>query len=266
MQVITSKQNNEIKFIRHLLHNSRFRRKEKCFVIEGLKLVEFAIDNKVEIKKIFYSSSFIKTQKGKNVLSKAIMRKISLGEIADNVFNFASSLSSPEGILAILEEKRYSLCDIEQNKKSAIVVLDKIQDPGNLGTIIRIADAVKYTGVILTNNCCDMYNPKVLRATAASVFNIPVIEANQDEVIDFLERNKIKIILTLPKGNINCFDFKFTLPFALVFGNESHGISKKFMEIDSTSVKIPIWGKAESLNVAVSAGILLYETARQIRD
>lgn len=265
MQTIISKQNPEVKFIRYL-HTSRGRKKEKKFVIEGIKIIEEVLENNQEIKKVFYSSSFIKAPKGKKLLSKVILKKISLQELSDNIFDYISSLKTHQGILAVIEEKKHQLEDIPLDKKCLILILDRIQDPGNLGTIIRLADAVDIGAVILTNNCCDIYHPKVLRAATSSIFHLPIVETELEKVADYLKKNKIKTILATPRGNYNYLNYSFTLPVALVLGNEGCGISKKFDEITDISVQIPIYGKAESLNVAVCAGILLYEIIKQVRD
>ncbi|MEJ2695301.1 MAG: RNA methyltransferase [Candidatus Sulfobium sp.] len=144
-----------------------------------------------------------------------------------------------------------------------VVVLDGIKDPGNLGTIIRTSDAAGAHAVVLLPGTCDPFMPKPLRASAGSVFNIPVVETEIAPLMKWMKERSIKMTVTSPDATDILYDADLTYPGAFAFGNEAHGVSRELKEEADLTVKIPIYGGAESLNVASSAAICLYEAVRQ---
>ncbi|MCK4910808.1 MAG: RNA methyltransferase, partial [Thermodesulfovibrionales bacterium] len=143
------------------------------------------------------------------------------------------------------------------------VVFDGVSDPGNLGTMIRTADASGASGVIVLEGTCDVFGPKALRASAGSVFNIPIMHSKRENVLEELKAMGIRIAATVPEGGEDLYNVKLVPPLAIVFGNESKGVGKEFMAQADLVVSVPVRGGAESLNVAAAAAVLLYEALRQ---
>ena len=170
---------------------------------------------------------------------------------------------NPQGILAIIKIKT---CELENLfvDGSFLVVLDSIQDPGNMGTIIRTADAAGASGIIVSKGCVDIYNPKVLRATMGSIFHIPIcLYDDMTELIIQLKERAIKVFTSFLKGGANYSEQDMSGNIALVIGNEANGISKEIASLSDFLVRIPMIGRAESLNASIAAAILMYEVVRQ---
>lgn len=236
---ITSLENQLVKKITSL-HKKKFRDEYKLFFIEGMKSIKEAINFNQEIEYVLYSPDMIYYDldiEGIEV-SKEILCKIS-----DTV--------TPQGIVAVCKIKEEKI-DVLKGKKK-IVYLDKVQDPGNVGTIIRTADAFGIDGVVLSKECADIYSPKVVRSTMGSIFHLPVI---RDVNVEELKKLNMKIYSSSLNGNE---EFKIEDNSILVIGNEGNGISDETKEITDEFIKIKMPGNAESLNASIAAGILMYE-------
>lgn len=184
--------------------------------------------------------------------------------VSDVVFRAISDTVTPQGILAIVRRKDYELAMLDQIVKPFILLCEDIQDPGNLGTLLRTADAAGCDCVMLTKGSVDLYNSKVLRATAGSVFHIPVIE--QVEIADAvtqLRKRGIRVLATLPSGGIPAYETNLAPPCAIMIGNEGRGLSREAFTLADQAVCIPMPGRAESLNASAAAAMLIYEAVRQ---
>ncbi len=260
-QHITSESNINIKEVRSL-HKKKYREKTSLFFVEGLKFVMDAFFSGVKIKSVFYSESFAESKLLNHIKSHK-KYNISLFKIPDKLFTYISDTDNPQGILAVIKMKKYVLYDLFDNT-NLFVIADSIRDPGNMGTILRTAEAAGFSGVLLTPACVDIYNPKVVRATAGSIFHIP--SAYCSSVTDLILRLKsrgIKIYASHAKGKIRYFDADMKKDVAIVIGNEADGISRIIKEEADMLVKIPMEGRAESLNASIAAGIMIYESLRQ---
>jgi len=153
--------------------------------------------------------------------------------------------------------------ELALQQTALIVVIDEIQDPGNLGTIIRTADAAGTDAVFLLPGTCDAFMPKVIRATAGSIFHVPLVSAESDVLMAWLREKKILLAITAADAEEDIYSADLSVPLAIVFGNEARGVSSRMKKAADRSLRIPIFGKAESLNVATSAAICLYEVVRQ---
>ena len=236
---ITSLDNQLVKKIASL-HKKKFRDEYELFFIEGMKSIKEAINFNQEIEYILYSPDMVEYDldiEGIEV-SKEILCKIS-----DTV--------TPQGIIAVCKIKEEKI-DVLKGKKK-IVYLDKVQDPGNVGTIIRTADAFGIDGVVLSKECADIYSPKVVRSTMGSIFHLPVI---RDVGVEELKKLNMKIYSSSLDGDE---EFKIEDNSILVIGNEGNGISEETKEITDEFIKIRMPGNAESLNASIAAGILMYE-------
>ncbi|MFH1387655.1 MAG: RNA methyltransferase [bacterium] len=244
----------KLKLIKNLLEKRSARRKEKAFVIEGPHLVEEAGER---VKFIVYSEKLpiVKTLEENGTPAY----KISKEQYAE-----ISRVETPQGVLAVVREFGYSFRDVLKEDKSLIVFCLGVQDPGNLGTIIRSADAFGATGIILSKGTVDLYNPKVIRSSMGSLFHLPIVTTEDEkETIMYLKEKGVKIIATDAKASKICSAVDLSGPVAIILGNEGEGLSTEITEMVAESVRIPMVGQAESLNVGMSASVLLYEVLRQ---
>lgn len=261
---ILSRQNPKIKYLSKLASQT-FRQKEGRFLIEGVKMVEEVMVSGWLIKVVVYSPELMTSSRGKKLLEEVRAKGIVTWEITDSLLAGISDLSSPQGVLAVVQKPYHSLEDLlPAGRIPLLVLVDQVQDPGNLGTIIRVADAAGATGVILFKGTVDLYNPKVLRATMGSLFHLPVLKSfNQQPVLSFLVEAGIQLLASDPHSGIPIYKADLTRPVALIVGNETSGIRREAKNHVKLSVCIPMLGQAESLNVAVAVGIMLYEAVRQ---
>jgi RNA methyltransferase, TrmH family len=257
LQHITSKDNNLIKETKKL-KEKKYRNEKELFIIEGFRFVEEAIKSSFHIETIFINeNSLLKfSDYGLESNVKGNTKVISL---SDGVFKTLSSTDSPQGILAVV---KMNSGEVFQNNGNYVLV-DKVQDPGNLGTIIRTAHAADCCGVILTKGTVDLYNEKTLRSTMGSIFNIPIIEDKDLNFTNGLRSKGYKLVCSSLDTKHNFYDIDFKDNLIISVGNEGNGISEELYNISDIKVKIPMPGGAESLNVAVAASIMIYEGIRQ---
>ena len=169
--------------------------------------------------------------------------------------------------MAVVKLHISNLEDVLVDSNNFLVLLDRLQDPGNMGTIIRTADALGANGVVITRGSVDMFNPKTIRSTMGSIFHIPLVYYDDinDALMELKEKN-IKIMSTSLESSVPCYEVDFTKDFALVIGNEASGISKEVLDNSDTLIRIPMVGRAESLNAGVASGIVMYEASRQRKN
>lgn len=234
---INSLENEKVKYWVKL-NGKSFRDKEGLFIVETPHLVNEALKNGIveEIITLEKKNDFNNTY----YVNENIMKKI-------------SNMKSIPKIIAVCKKLE------EKSIGNKIIILDEIQDPGNLGTIIRSAVAFNYDTIILSNNSVDLYNDKVLRASEGMIFNINIIRRDIDEFILELKNNNYEIYGTKVDGGINISNIKSSNKFALIMGNEGNGVKQKYLELCNSYIYIPINDKCESLNVSVATSIILYE-------
>ena len=259
---ITSPSNSIIKEIKSL-----YRRKERwakrLFLIEGIKIVEECIDNGYPITNILYSDELFNVRGGEALFNK-IKSYDRLINIPDKLYRYISDVENPQGILAIAEFEINSIGNIKDKENPFFLLLDEVQDPGNMGTIIRTADAFGIDGIIVVEGCVDIYNPKVVRSTMGSIFRVPIYyEADGIDAINKLKKENITIYSTSLKGSQYIQDIDFKKGCTLIIGNESRGVCKALYTLADKLIKIPMVGEAESLNAAVASSIIMYEVMRQ---
>lgn len=266
---ITSMDNAIIKMLKSL-SSKKGRDKNGLFMIEGLRLCREAFLYGLELDIIAVSESWFYgsgegTDFANNIAAGSIKSKKIIC-LKDRIFNMIADTESPQGIMAVVkipgrEIIRQGFGDIF---KGIYLILENIQDPGNLGTIIRTADAAGVSGISLIKGCSDMYNPKVVRSTMGSIFRVPVVLFdNPKEATDFFKGKGIRIVASSPVKGTVYTNADFKTGIAICIGNEANGISDELAVESDEFVKIPMSGAAESLNAAVAAGILMFEAARQ---
>lgn len=257
LELIQSKDNSIIKEAKKL-KEKRYRALNSQFLIEGFRFVEEALKSSFKVPQIFLNENSLDKWQSFN-LDKVMQNSTKIYIVKDTIFKQLSDTESPQGIIAVVDKIKVPLV-----KKDGIYVLvDRIQDPGNLGTIIRSAHAAGASGIIVTKGTVDVYNEKTLRSTMGSIFNIPVIE---DENLDFtksLKSNNFKLIVSSLDNSTNFYDINLTQNLIIAIGNEGSGISEEIYSLGDIKVKIPMPGNAESLNAAVAASVMLFESVRQ---
>lgn len=257
--LIESLQNNIIKNVKSL-KSKKERDKLNLFIVEGLRFTD-DIPSDWNIEEYIVSQSFANRYPEK--LDKLNL-KSKVYTIIDKIFLDISDTKTPQGILAVCKKKVYTISDMINNKSPFLLIVNELQDPGNLGTIIRVADAAGVTGILLSKATVDLYNNKVLRATMGSIFHVPIIN-NLDikETILELKKEGLLIISTHLKGKQTPYSIDLKKPVAIIVGNEANGISNDIVNETDILVKLPMVGKLDSLNVSMASGIFLYEVVRQ---
>lgn len=254
MLTIESKNNNLYKELKKLKEKKHRTQKEQ-FIIEGLRFVDEALKCNVSLEYLIFTENFLLKEETFIQSFGSNVKKILL---SDTLFNQLSSTENPQGILAVVNMQNKSFKEGE-----FVILIDKVQDPGNMGTIIRTAHAAGASGIVVTKGTVDVYNDKTLRSTMGSIFYMPIIEDDNLKIIKNLKNQGYKLVVSSLQGEKNFFeeDLKDKVIFAV--GNEGNGISDEIYEISDIKVKIPMPGNAESLNVAVATSIMIYEKIRQ---
>jgi TrmH family RNA methyltransferase len=244
-----------------------FKKDKKEFLIDSPHLLEMALSSDLaKIKRVFFTERFL--NKNKPFMRHLDRLRSEIQEpflvmVSDSIISRLSDTEAPQGIVSLLSYVFTTVEDIKYKGIPFLVICDGIQDPGNIGTIIRVADAAGADAVIIMPNSCDIFNPKALRATSGSIFNIPVIYTDKEGLLSYLRGNNILLYATDIRSDLYLYKCDLRLPLAIAFGSEAHGIRESILEISDYRIKIPIIGKAESLNVAMAAAISLYEIVRQ---
>ncbi len=265
MNYIQSSQNNTIKEIK-ALHQKKHRDSQGMYFVEGIRFVSDAVDNGQVIIKAVISDKLESLNGGELLISKLSEVCSDIYNVADKLFKEISDTQSPQGALAVLKKQTAEIGEALSEGKS-MVVLDSLQDPGNVGTIIRTADAAGVSAVLMTRGCVDVYSPKVLRSTMGSVFHIPIIEdLDIINTIQLLKSKGYKVIASHLHGQNNYYDEDLTCKSAIIVGNEANGISEETAALSDKLVRIPMPGRTESLNASVAASIMIYELVRQNRQ
>ena len=259
MQVISSKENEVIKNIRKL-KEKKYRDIENSYVIEGIKLIKEAIAENANIKQIIMCEDYTdNVELDKDTLFE--IAKYNLIYVTRNIINLITDVKTPQGIISVIEKNN----NIEQidYSQDIIVALDGVQDPGNLGTILRTADSANLKQIILSKNCADPYNPKVVRSTMGGIFRINIIEVEDlENTLKQIKKNNFKVMVTSLDTEKSVYDVDYSKK-VIVIGNEANGVSKEVQDMADEKVIIPMLGKTESLNASVAAGIMIYEYVRR---
>lgn len=258
--MITSSANGKVKQVMNLIKKAKARNESGLFVAEGLRI--FKEIPREQIDSIFVSESFLKEEERKHLVGG-----MKYEVLTDEVFQVMSDTKTPQGILALVKQHAYTPEDLTRVPGPAfLMILENIQDPGNLGTIIRAGEGAGITGVLMNSTTADIYNPKVIRSTMGSVFRVPFAYTN-DLTASILQLKKqgIKLYAAHLDGRNNYEKEDYTVDTGFLIGNEANGLSEDTARLADAYIKIPMMGRVESLNAAVAASVLMFETARQRR-
>ncbi|MEE1008688.1 MAG: RNA methyltransferase [Agathobacter sp.] len=266
--MITSASNQQIKNLTALMKKSKERKKQGVFVVEGPKMCFEAPNDWV--KAVYVSESYISNpdndKKIKEYLNKC-NGNVTYEVVVDSVFKNVSDTKTPQGIISLVKIPQYELKDTLNKDKSMVLILESIQDPGNLGTMIRTGEGAGVTGVIMNNTTVDIFNPKTIRSTMGSIYRVPFYITNDlKESINVLKENGINLYAAHLKGEASYDEMDYRKASGFLIGNEGNGLSDEIANMADSYIKIPMEGKVESLNAAISATLLMYECNRQRRS
>lgn len=259
--MITSTSNARIKQLALWNQKAKERKKDDVFIAEGVKMFEEAPQG--WIREVYISESFY--EKMPDSLP-AKLDHCSYEVVSDTVFQKISDTQTPQGILCVLKQPHYDFMDLGVMRQTPplVMVLEDIQDPGNLGTILRTGEGAGVTGVIMTKETVDIFNPKTIRATMGSIYRVPFIYVDSiAEALERLRRNNIQIFAAHLKGERYYNELNFTRGTAFLIGNEGNGLKDETAALADVYLKIPMEGRVESLNAAIASAILMYEAHRQ---
>lgn len=253
---ITSPQNHVIKNIKELQKKKSARKKERLFIVEGIRAVK-EIPSQANIK-------YVLTTPDVDIATLMHLNPHTWIEVSQEVYKSMSETQSPQGAMAVVTMPD-QLLEEQVIEEGNYLLLENVQDPGNLGTIIRTAHAFDFKGVFITKGSVDLYSPKVVRSTMSSLFHVPiVIEEEIDTYMDFLKQKGVTLYTTaLIPGAKPIYDVTFEEKVAIIIGNEGNGVSERVKEASDHTVIIPMPGAAESLNAAIATSICMYEITRQ---
>ena len=257
-EMITSAQNPKVKLLQELQQKSAVRRRHGLFVVEGRREVERCLRSGYELDTVFVcpdifgvSESAIAWETDKTCL------------LTPYIYNKVAYRGGTEGVIAEVRVREHSLHTLRLPSQPLIVVLESVEKPGNLGAVLRTADAAHVDAVVVCDPLTDLYNPNLIRSSTGAFFSVPCVACTSEECIDFLRRHGIRILTAQLQDSSLYYDTDMTAPTAIVMGTEATGLTNLWREAADAHIRIPMLGSVDSLNVSVSAAILVYEAVRQ---
>ena len=262
--MITSTSNAKIKRIVQLRKKKKARDAEGVFLVEGIRMFR-EIPEKL-LQEIYISES-CEEKEGKEIRRRASACGIRPELVSDGVFAYLSDTQTPQGILCVVGQLSYSLEEVADASCPHMLVLDRLQDPGNVGTILRTAEGAGVTGILLDGECADIYNPKTIRSTMGSVFRMPFYYIQDlEEGIRYLKKRGICTYAAHLEGKRAYDEEDYRRPCAFLIGNEGNGLRPEIADLADTYIRIPMAGEVESLNAAIASAVLMFEAGRQRRS
>jgi TrmH family RNA methyltransferase len=265
LRLITSRQNEIYRFLKALTE-PHTRKKHKAFLLEGATFVAEALEDEAwAVLMVALTPEFSETERGQSIISEAQRKRVQVVLMAPALFEEISGTETPQGVIAAVRQPQAERLErLKIPTVATALVLEGLQDPSNVGAVVRVADAVGALAVLYTKGTADPYAPKAVRASAGILLHVPVVPVNSvSEAVNWLKANEFQIVGTVLEGGESVFEAEFGDRVAVLIGNEARGLSEEAKRSVDLSVTIPMVGKAESLNVAVAAGIVLYEILRR---
>lgn len=256
--MITSTSNQQVKEIVQLQKKSKARNQAGVFIVEGIRMVQETPVDRLE--KLYVTEGFYK--KYKDLLPKGCKPEL----VSDAVFSYMSDTKTPQGVLAVVRQMKHTAEEILNAENPHIMVLDNLQDPGNLGTIFRTAEAAGVNGLILSKDCVDIYNPKTIRSTMGAIYRMPFVYVEDIiAAIDQMKKKDITVYAAHLDGKQSYDKEDYSKGTAFLIGNEGNGLRDEVADQANVWVQIPMAGQVESLNAAIAAAVLMFEVSRQRR-
>ena len=254
MEKITSTQNPKVKRLAALQQKSAERRREGVFVVEGRRELDHCIEAGYEVESIFVCQ---------DIVPDNLPPAAKTYDVSTRVYERIAYRGSTEGIVAIVYAKQLTLNDLKLGDKPFVVVLESVEKPGNLGAVLRSADAAGVDAVIVCDPLTDLYNPNLIRSSIGAIFTVPCVACTSDECIRFLKERGIQILTAQLQDSRLYYDVDMRRPTAIVMGTEATGLTQQWRLAADAHIRIPMLGRLDSLNVSVSAAVLMYEAVRQ---
>lgn len=265
LTTIDSLQNQRIKRAKALTQK-RQRDREGLFLLEGERELERGLAAGVEATQIMLCPELFKHADTSEAQHQQLLSgSVPVVYLAKHVFEHCSYRENPDGFLAVCKTFHHNLEDVSLSNSPLVLIIESVEKPGNLGTILRTADATGVDALILNDPITDIFNPNVIRASSGVVFNIPTVVANPQDTARFLQKNGIASLATTPDSDQDYFDHDFSKPVAILMGSEKDGLSDFWIQNADTKVALPMVGQADSLNVSATTAAVLYEAIRQRR-
>lgn len=256
--LITSHQNPKIKHVL-ALEKARERNQQNVFVVEGLKELALALEGNYVVNTVFFCPQIISTE----AVLKIVSDESLLIPVQQNVFEKIAYRDSTGGIVALLQQRRHILENITLRKNALVLVLEAVEKPGNLGAVLRTADAANIDAVIICDPQTDFYNPNVIRSSVGCIFTTQIASSTSQETITWLKKNKMSIFASSLESSTPYYKIDFTAPCAIIMGTESTGLSDVWIRAADSTVIIPMRGKIDSMNVSNATAVLVFEACRQ---
>lgn len=261
--MITSSSNPKVKQIVQWRDSARERHGAKVFLVEGFKMYEEAPEK--DVREVYLTPEALEKAGADSALREKLVRT-GYETVSPEAFRKMSDTQAPQGILCVVSQPEYSLEELLAAPCPLLAVLEDLQDPGNLGTILRTGEGAGVTGILMSDHTVDIYNPKTIRATMGSIYRVPFVYAGDlTEVLRRMRERRIHVYAAHLAGKEYYDSFSFREGTAFLIGNEGRGLSRNLSEMADSFLKIPMEGKVESLNAAVSAALLMYEAHHQRR-
>ncbi|MDQ6469143.1 RNA methyltransferase [Flavobacterium sp. LHD-80] len=259
MKQITSVQNPFIKSLVLLQEKSKARKQTGTFLIEGQREISLAIKGGYEIETVLFLPELI----SENEINKLIQNPFQIIEINKEIYQKLAYRDTTEGILAIAKTKSLKLSDLKLSENPLILVVESLEKPGNIGAVLRTADAAKLDAVLIANPKSDLYNPNIVRSSVGCLFTNQIATGTSEEIITFLKEKKINFYSATLQNSTSYHTQNFTEPTALVVGTEATGLTQQWRDEATQNIIIPMQGEIDSMNVSVAAAILIFEAKRQ---
>ena len=258
--MITSTSNQQIKKLSLLMKKAKERKEQGLFVVEGVKM--FGEAPREWLAGVYVSEQFVSNEEHRELLSD-----VPYEIVADSVFRAVSDTQTPQGILAVVRMPKYTMDDMLRGDQTHLLILESVQDPGNLGTMVRTGEGAGITGVVMNRTTVDLFNPKTIRSTMGSIYRVPFVVADDlEQTLQMLKKKGVRLYAAHLKGQKQYDAFDYTEATGFLIGNEGNGLSDEIANAADSYIRIPMEGQVESLNAAISASLLMYECNRQRRN
>jgi len=265
MKSITSVHNSFIREIQNLQSKSKLRKQHGHFVCEGLNEIRLCYLSGFEIEKLVFCEDLI--------AKEALVQNTGIGDkdtewivVNRDVFSKIAYREDVENAIAIVKIKEINLDALKWSDHALFLVAEKVEKPGNIGALLRSADAAGVTAVLLADPICDIYNPNVIRSSVGSVFTVPIVSATTEEIQLFLAKNKVSVFTTFMENATSAWDSNLTEACAIVLGTEHSGLTSQWKKPEYQNINYSMFGKVDSLNISIAAALLIFEAVRQRRS
>ncbi|MDX1905225.1 MAG: RNA methyltransferase [Thermonemataceae bacterium] len=261
-EVISSLQNLKIKNLLRLSEKASERKAQKAFIVEGYKEIELALKGNIPIGQVFFCPELITEPKIQELFEKVVAAK-QIFAISKQIFDKVAYRENSFGVILLAQMRHFQFTDLQLRPNPLLLVLENVEKPGNLGAILRTADAANVDAVILCQSQTDIFNPNVIRSSLGCVFTKPIVQCTNTEALHFLKNQEVQILATALTASLPYTEISYRRATAIVMGTEATGLTDFWLQNASQNIIIPMQGEIDSMNVSVTAAIITFEAIRQ---